>query len=106
MCGPIHSHSLSEHSGERISVRKPKPRETIDHLLRRRWLILRPRRDQHGNDNPLTALAMEIAQIEAVIFNLNARLTSILLRSALELDDQDQVVCENHRINSFASSRN
>ena len=78
---------LLDYPSERVRICKPEGRYPIDYLLQRRQLFFSLCGDQNGNQNSLTALTVEVPQIQAVVLHLKSGFAIILATAALELYD-------------------
>jgi hypothetical protein len=83
----VPDNGLLDYPAERVRICIPQGSYPIDYLLQRRQLFFSLGGDQNGNQSSLTALAVEIAQIQAVVLHLKSSLTIVLPTAALELQD-------------------
>ena len=103
--GVVPDNGLLDYPPERVPICKREGRYPIDYLLRRSRLFFSLRGDQNGNQDSLTALAVEVPQIEAVVLHLKSSFTIVLPAAALELEDQDQILDENDSVDSLPAPR-
>ena len=83
----VPDNGLLDYPAERVRICMPQGNYPIDYLLQRRQLFFSLGGDQNGNQSSLPALAVEIAQIQAVVLHLKSSLTIVLPTAALELQD-------------------
>ena len=80
----VPDNGLLDYPAERVRICMPQGNYPIDYLLQRRQLFFSLCGDQNGNQDSLTALTVEVPQIETVVLHLKSSFTIVLPAAALE----------------------